>query len=719
MYTINTITVYKYISSVAIFLYLFVAIVVVIKNRRSSLSRKFFNFCILFAVYNFAVLMLFLVSNPETARYFSMLCSLTGTPIPVFWYMFLRKIADANYVSIPYRLKNVIKEPFQFRKIWQQSCDRWLIVYVIVDILLIVSSVYLHQNVPMKKHVYWYYTMNSFWERPWVPFFGVFFFVVVGHALYHVRQVSKNATHIKKRFFRELYFFSGACAFLGILDTVFLSCGAGLFPPSPLFGIFYICFLFFSLIRYRFIMIEYDANNFESFFWALILIAGFSIVIYSVLASLIQDTGFKIIASILYFIFIAFIITKYLWPEKIYVLPNRFNSEGHDNFRDLSTFDEVKKTIKEIVEDDFASKNVRICISNHIIKDKKELKKIFQKEEISDTELNAIKGIVTYLSKKRGILDRVGFLNSMKNDERKELIQKMELLSAELIVPIYNRTKKLIGLIIFEERKIGIPYSISDIAKLENLSEIVSIAIEKARLLEHQSKMLEDASHELKTPLTTIRTYAQFIKSRNQFKEVSSSKSLDMILKENERHEALINNLIDISRLRGGTDLTLNREKFDLNNVITDALDIFSLQIQSKKIISTFNSQNNLPKIEGDKDKIKQVMINFISNSIKYTPKGGKIEIILAPKSHLSNNSYVKVSVKDTGVGVPKKEILKLFYEKYYRSKNARQTGAGGTGLGLIVSRHIIEVHNGRIGVKSKEGKGSAFWFTLPFQNKV
>ena len=732
MYTIN-ITLYKFVSSFSIILYFSIPIFIVLKKQRISLAREFSNFCLFFAVYNFTVLMLFFVQDTKAARFFMQINIFAGTPIPILWYLLLRKAADSNYSGMPYKWdKNFSKRKGIWK--WPHDSDSLLLIYVVIDFIFLYLSFLINHNIKMQEHKYWYYSVSSFIERPLWSCFGIFFIGVVGHALYHVWQASNNTSHMKKRFFRELFFFSAICSVMLIIDIFFLSQGIGPFPPSPFFGIFYICFLFFSLIQYRFITVKYNIESIVSSFWGFILIVGFNIVIYSSLVEpLIHDKSSKIFVSALFVLVSFFIFFRYLRPEKTDQPEKYLRSRGDESSIAAPTFDDLKEIIKQTVNNEFGSTDVGVVISRDIEKDENDIEQLIEEElklfnieqEKNDEKekKDAMKNIVVYLfhQKETDILDQFAVIRG--DSSQKEFTEKMQsnmkLLRSELIAPIYDKNEQLIGVIFLGERKIRIPYSLSDINRFKGLIEVFSIAIENARLLEYQSEMLTNISHELKTPLATVRTFAQFIEKTKELKKPETRNSLDMILRENKRHEALIDNLIDLSKVRSGKSLSLRNEPFNLNEIINDTLDIFSLNIQTKKISVVFNPPRNLSEIEGDKDKIKQVVINFISNSIKYTPKGGKIEIVLAPRFHVGDNSSVKVSVTDTGVGVPESETSKLFHEKYYRAQNARQTGSGGTGLGLIVSRHIVEAHGGKIGVKSAEGEGSVFWFTLPLKNKV
>jgi two-component system sensor histidine kinase VicK len=216
------------------------------------------------------------------------------------------------------------------------------------------------------------------------------------------------------------------------------------------------------------------------------------------------------------------------------------------------------------------------------------------------------------------------------------------------------------------------------------------------------------AAHELRTPITGIRGYLELILYRFE-------NELDEEIKKyvNHAHNSsieligLINNLLNISRIERGA-LTLSMDKVDWITSIQRTLSNAQFNAQEKHINLSYEGPSEDCFIVADTVAIQEVINNLVSNALKYTPEGGKVTVRL---KHIDGHYLTEVS--DTGIGIPKSAISNLF-TKFYRVHGGLASGSGGTGLSLFISRSIVERHGGRIWVKSDEGKGSTFSFTLP-----
>jgi signal transduction histidine kinase len=184
-----------------------------------------------------------------------------------------------------------------------------------------------------------------------------------------------------------------------------------------------------------------------------------------------------------------------------------------------------------------------------------------------------------------------------------------------------------------------------------------------------------------------------------------------MIQSETERLARLVDDMLNISRIEAGIT-QIERVNVDVKNVISRAINTIEPQAREKNIaVNARLAQVDLC-IEGDRDMLYQVVLNLMSNAVKYTPEGGRITIA-ADTDNLTRS--VVVSVSDTGLGIPPDAMDRIF-DKFYRVENYKRV-AKGTGLGLSLCRHIVEtLHNGQIDVESKLGMGSKFWFTVPMR---
>ncbi len=213
------------------------------------------------------------------------------------------------------------------------------------------------------------------------------------------------------------------------------------------------------------------------------------------------------------------------------------------------------------------------------------------------------------------------------------------------------------------------------------------------------------ASHELKTPITSIKGYIQillstYIESEDEFLK----KSLTAVDKQIVKLTNLISDLLDLSKLKLG-NLHLVKESFNMNELIEEVVEEIKLINKDYQIDVIFQTD---AKIFADKERLAQVIINFLTNAIKYSPQNKIIQV----KSFVKNN-HITVVVKDQGIGINKKSQERIF-ERFYRVEGKNEATYPGFGIGLFISSEIIHRHNGKIGVKSTPGKGSEFYFSLP-----
>lgn len=240
-----------------------------------------------------------------------------------------------------------------------------------------------------------------------------------------------------------------------------------------------------------------------------------------------------------------------------------------------------------------------------------------------------------------------------------------------------------------------------------------------------KTEFITTVSHELRTPLTSILGFVEMIERKFRdtlIPKIDTSESkigkvlnkinrdFDIIRSEGDRITSLINDILDISKLESGT-VTWNFEEISIEEVIFDAYRALSALFEQRELQFKYNIQPYLPKIYADKERLIQVMINLLSNALKFTENG-----YIACKAELINKEIL-VSVEDTGIGISESDIDKIF-EKFKQVGDIMRDKPKGTGLGLPISKHIIEAHGGKIWVKSQVGKGSVFNFTLPLKNK-
>ena len=222
------------------------------------------------------------------------------------------------------------------------------------------------------------------------------------------------------------------------------------------------------------------------------------------------------------------------------------------------------------------------------------------------------------------------------------------------------------------------------------------------RLERMKRDFVVNVSHELRTPLTAIKG---FVETLDEEIGEEHREYLDIIKKHTDRLINIVEDLLILSKLEV-KNAELEMEKVDLKSLIQEVLILFRKRIEDKGLFLELDL-DEVPTIQGDTFKLEQMLVNLIDNAIKYTDKGG-IEISLK-----DGKNYVKIGVKDTGIGIPREDIERIF-ERFYVVDKSRSRKLGGTGLGLSIVKHIVLLHNGKIEVESTPGKGTKFTILLP-----
>jgi len=217
-----------------------------------------------------------------------------------------------------------------------------------------------------------------------------------------------------------------------------------------------------------------------------------------------------------------------------------------------------------------------------------------------------------------------------------------------------------------------------------------------------------NVSHELKTPLTSIKGFIETLLEGALDDKENSRHFLEIIQGHAERLNSLINDLLDLASIES-KQVALKKEVFALDKLVEEVVRGFKSHLR-KKGIEVHNKVLLQATVIADRDKIEQVLTNLIDNAIKFNRDKGSVEI-----SSEELGQDIKITVEDTGVGIPPSDIPRIF-ERFYRVDKARSREMGGTGLGLSIVKHIVELHGGSVGVESIEGLGSKFWFTIPME---
>ncbi len=219
-------------------------------------------------------------------------------------------------------------------------------------------------------------------------------------------------------------------------------------------------------------------------------------------------------------------------------------------------------------------------------------------------------------------------------------------------------------------------------------------------------EFVANVSHELRTPLTTVKSYAETLLDMLDPTAVPVS-FLNTVINETDRMTRLVKDLLVLSSLE--REDQLSKTEFDISSLVKEVVDTLELVVRDQgHRLSLKLSGKFRPIFYGDRDRLEQLLYNIISNAIKYTPNGGKIEVFAE-----QNFNMVTIRVKDNGIGIPEKDLGRLF-ERFYRVDKARSREKGGTGLGLAISKSIVDAHGGTISIASEVNKGTEVTIKLP-----
>ncbi len=272
-----------------------------------------------------------------------------------------------------------------------------------------------------------------------------------------------------------------------------------------------------------------------------------------------------------------------------------------------------------------------------------------------------------------------------------------------------------------EGKAIGTPYSrgernlqvfIAPLGSAGGTMEVIHDITEQYKLDQARREFVANVSHELRTPLTSIKSYTETLMDAPDLPPDMSQRFLGVICNESDRMARIVKDLLTLSRLDYGK-LDMTYSLFDSKKLIEGIYDALLFEARNHEHTLTLKAADDLPQIEADRERIEQVVVNIVSNAIKYTPNGGKILL-----EGFKDGANVVFRVTDTGTGIPKEDQPRIF-ERFYRVDKARSREKGGTGLGLAIASEIVRLHNGTIHLDSTVDVGTTVTITLPIDRIV
>jgi signal transduction histidine kinase len=264
--------------------------------------------------------------------------------------------------------------------------------------------------------------------------------------------------------------------------------------------------------------------------------------------------------------------------------------------------------------------------------------------------------------------------------------------------------------------EIGLAASSFD-AMASSLQETVEELAEKRKVeevSELKSQFIKMVSHDLKTPLASIRGAAESV-----LDEVTGPvnerqrRYLEMVLGSTDRLQRMITNMLDLSRIEGGK-LSLSLELFDVRLKVEELLHLLGPTLEKKRVIAALKVASETTIARGDPTRVWQILSNVVSNAIRHSPEGGRIEILIddAPADETGGRKMLKISVRDEGPGISEEGASQLFEPFFYRPQ--QETGSHGAGLGLAIVKQLVELHGGTVSIRNASSGGAVFSFTLP-----
>ncbi|MFS0837376.1 two-component system histidine kinase PnpS [Paenibacillus sp. 1P03SA] len=233
------------------------------------------------------------------------------------------------------------------------------------------------------------------------------------------------------------------------------------------------------------------------------------------------------------------------------------------------------------------------------------------------------------------------------------------------------------------------------------------------RLERMRSEFVANVSHELKTPIAAVKGFSETLLAGALDDKETARSFLQIIFDESERLNRLVGDILELSKIESKR-IPLQLSPTHLQSIIQKSLHMMEAEAEKKKIALSMNVDEAL-FLEADEDRLRQILINLMANGINYTPEGGRVSVAaeLVGSGSEGEDERIRISIKDTGIGIPKKDLPRIF-ERFYRVDKARSRSSGGTGLGLSIVKHLVEMHHGTIRVESEVGYGTEFIIELP-----
>ena len=338
-----------------------------------------------------------------------------------------------------------------------------------------------------------------------------------------------------------------------------------------------------------------------------------------------------------------------------------------------------------------------------------------EKEKAVDRILEALKTLAA--NSRQNTFDKIKNLGEVGTDARRVAIFMAILALLGVLTISFFITRSItkpISVLIDKTREIanGVfkgDLHLSSPPEIKELSQAVNFMCDRLRAMDQmKADFFSMMSHELRTPLTSINVGTDMLLHGSGGEITKEQKDiLDIIARESQRLIGMVNSILDLAKMEAGM-MVFHFNPTDMTPLIHQTIAETKPLAMGKEIRLQMENPQSLPMIKMDRERMLQVLRNFIGNAIKFTPRGGQITVSAVPKEGI-----LEVCVKDTGPGIPK-ENLTIIFEKFQQAPLQRSNSMRGSGLGLAIAKHIITAHGGKVWAESGPGQGSSFFFVLP-----
>ena len=403
-----------------------------------------------------------------------------------------------------------------------------------------------------------------------------------------------------------------------------------------------------------------------------------------------NDTKIILLVTSTVFVIVGILIAVYLSKFIIYPINKLIKSADKINVEERKRGKRAKKNAFGIMSTELKEKLNEVST---------------QKNQIETILLHMTDGIIAFNRKGEIILINPAakkFLSIGPEDNNfEDIFKKFNLnINMEKIIYLENWTST--------EQRIQVEDTYVNVffERPEGVIAVIQDITEHVKLDNMQKELVADVSHELKTPITSIMGYADTLLEGEYDKE-TQDKFLNVIATEARRMAKLVTDLLTLSRYDNNKETT-QKETFDLGDLVKKCQDKLAIEIKKKNHNVNCFVTADVPPVYADKYDIERVVLNILSNSIKYTKDGGEIKIYVG---FVYNDAYIKVF--DNGIGIPEDDLNRIF-ERFYRVDKARTREMGGTGLGLSIAKEILDKNGGSIDIKSVVGEGTEVVIKIP-----